>query len=117
MPEPDIESILLRYRPLGPDDTLRQKILAPASKRIRRWPLYTFRTAIAASLLFSFVLLRAAAILDRQAASQIGLTQWTPEAQQMADLIGPGGRSYIALCLAADAQTSRYSPVQIPATP
>ncbi len=119
MPEPDIDALLQRFRPRGPDAALREKILAPEPAANRRWPVYVCRSAIAASLLISFLLLHAAGSLDRSTAAELGpqSVTWSPEAQQMADLLGPDGNTYIALCLQADAPSPRYTTEHIPHIP
>ena len=100
MPPDDLENLLQRYHPVGPPPTLREKVLAPTAAQ-RRWPLYCFRAAIAATLLFSAGLLHAADTLNGTTAAHIGAgpIQWSPEAQTAADMLGPEGPHYIALCL------------------
>lgn len=113
----DIENLLQRYRPVDPPAALRQKILG--SRLVRstpapvRWPVYVFRSSVAAAIVFSFGLLHAANTLNQQTAVSVGmgLPKWTADAQQAADLIDPNGsagRRYIALCLLAD--NARPSP-------
>jgi hypothetical protein len=83
MPPDDLETVLHRYRPVGPPPALRPKIVA-APPVERHWPLYFFRAAIAATLLISLGLLHAADTLNRTNADRIGTgpVTWTPETQQ-----------------------------------
>ncbi len=52
----EIEQILRQYRPVGPTDELRQRILSsakPATKPLRPWQVWGFRAAIAAVVLLA----------------------------------------------------------------
>ncbi len=52
----EIEQILRQYRPAGPTDELRQRILSsakPATKQIHPWRVWGFRAAIAAVVLIA----------------------------------------------------------------
>jgi hypothetical protein len=97
----NFESLLQRFRPVGPPPGLRSKILAIPIAAPRRWPVYLYRAAIAATLLLSLSLLHAADALNAANATRIGSgpVEWTPDAQAAADLLGPGAQRYIALCL------------------
>jgi hypothetical protein len=78
-----LEELLRKYRPVGPPTGLRQRIIVePVAQR--RWPLYVFRTAIAATLLISLGLIHAADTLNGANIDRIGTgpVTWTPEAQQ-----------------------------------
>jgi len=104
----DLENELRRFRPVGPPPELRDRILrrpAPAQLAARRWLGWIYRASVAASLLLSFTLFRAADALNRDSAARVGMgpPRWTPEADQAADLLGgdPSARQYIALCLIA----------------
>lgn len=102
----DLEELLQRFRPVGPLAPLRERIVrleTPSIARIRRWPLRLFRSAIAAMLLVSFALFYAANRLDHDSVASVSTLRWTADAQQAADLIGPGpaSRQYIAICLIA----------------
>ena len=104
----DLENLLRNFRPVGPTPALRDKILGQpvdVQPPTRRWPLWIYRSAVAASLLLSFALFRAADALNRDSAANVGVgpPHWTPEAQQAADLLGgdSSARQYIALCLVA----------------
>src|SRR4051812_19872035 len=105
----DIEQTLLRYHPVAPPTSLREKILTPSPlaappRPTPRWPLYLFRAAIAATLLISFPLLHFADPLNQATVARAGLrpTLWTADAEQTAALLdaGPAGRRYLAFCLA-----------------
>ena len=112
----DMEHLLQHFRPAGPPAHLREKILhqeiLPAFP-VRRWPIWFFRSAIAALLLLSFSLFYAADRLNQDSVARVGLgpPRWTPEAQQAADLIGPGptSRQYIAICLMASNRRASHS--------
>ena len=113
----DLENLLKRFRPAGPPARLRETILrlqTPPASPARLWPIHLFRGAIAALLLLSVSLLYAAARLNQDTASRVGQgpPRWTAEAQQAADLLGPGSasRDYIALCLVASHGRSSRSP-------
>ena len=116
----EMENLLQRFRPAGPPAHLREKILhqeIPPALPVRRWPTWLFRSAIAAMLLVSFALFHAADRLNQDSAAGIGIgpPRWTAEAQQAADLIGPGleARQYIAICLmAGNARPSQSPPAQ-----
>jgi len=101
-----IEALLGRYRPVGPPAELRARVLASATPRRSRWSVAGW-LAVAAMLIVSLGLdLAADSITDRTVA-MLGSTvvEWTPEAEETANLInGDGwGRRYLALALAADA--------------
>jgi hypothetical protein len=116
----DLENLLQRFRPAGPPSHLREKILRrpiPPAAPARHWPIHLFRGAIAALLLLSISLLYAANRLNQDSAARVGQgpPRWTAEAQQAADLLGPGSasRDYIALCLVAShGRPSRNLPSQ-----
>ncbi len=104
----DLEMVLRGYRPAGPPRRLRERILRPPvapSTAARRWPIRLFRSAIAAVLILSLVLIHAADRLNQDTAAGVGVgaAHWTAEAEQAADLLGSGAasRHYIALCLMA----------------
>jgi hypothetical protein len=104
-PDDDIQRMLLRYRPAGPTPDLRRRILArPAApeRPLRIWPQWLYRGAVAAMLMLAIYLNTAANDIAASTAARVGVgpAQWTPEAEQLAGLIGgEGGRQYIALCL------------------
>ncbi len=113
----DLEDILRRFRPAGPPEQLRQRILLAHALRRRhaaRWPIRLYRTAVAALLLLALGLLHSADRLNQDSASRVGVgpVRWTAEAQQAADLIGTGaaGRQYIALCLIASNNPQPQNP-------
>ena len=113
----DMENLLQRFRPAGPPARLREKILRqeiPPALPVRRWPIRLFRSAIAALLLLSFTLFYATDRMNQDSAASVGLgpPRWTAEAQQAADLIGPGleARQYIAICLMAGNARPSHSP-------
>src|SRR5205823_14358405 len=79
----DIERALLRYRPVEPPPGMRGRVLREeAAIPVRRWPLFAFRAAVAATLLVSLGLWRAAEHLNQATAAQSGLNQvpWNADA-------------------------------------
>ena len=52
----EIEEILHAYRPVGPPERLRSRVLSPAvsdTKPIRLWRVWSFRAAVAAVVLLA----------------------------------------------------------------
>jgi hypothetical protein len=98
-----IEALLARYRPAGPPDRLRGRVLTLAEPRVSRWWSGGW-AAVAAVLALSLGLhwttqrqLHDTATLLREPSGT-----WTAEADEAAELInGHGaGRRYLALALA-----------------
>ena len=54
--ENEIEQILRRYRPAGPSERLRERVLSsaqPGTKPARSWRVWAFRAAVAAVVLLA----------------------------------------------------------------
>jgi len=107
----DIVNRLSRYRPVGPSEVLRERVLAAsnlsaAEGRARRRHDWMFRAAVAAGLLLAIGLGVAA---DRSAcavAAQTGrgAVVWTEDAEQLACALDGAGwvRRYIAAVMAVE---------------
>ncbi len=100
-----IESLLARYRPVGPPADLRDRVVRSAGPRRSRLAAVAW-WSMAAALALSVGLHLATQQVMRQTAATLNTpqTQWTAEAEEAAELLnGHGsGRGYIALALAAD---------------
>ena len=104
----EIEQILRRYRPAGPPEGLRQRVLLsaqPRTKPTRTWRVWAFRAAVAAVVVLSITLNVAADRMMTAVSASIGIgpVRWTEDAEQAAQMLGGGawGRRYIALGLMA----------------
>ena len=99
-----MEELLRRYRPAGPADCLRERVLSARPPR-RSWWVVVGWSAAAAAIVISIGLNLAATRIDRDVASTLNWTtiRWTPQAEEMAQMLdGDGaGRRYLELCLAA----------------
>lgn len=111
-----VEELLARYRPVGPPESLRRGLCEPAEAPSRdgvsRWWL-----SIAAMLAVVVGLQFASQRVERQIAGMlaIGQIQWTPEVEELAEMLdaGGGGRQYLALSLAADLVRQEMFPPRI----
>lgn len=103
----DIESLLRRWRPVGPPDGLRRRVLGSASREVpsaaRR---SVIRWAAAAALLVAVALQGATLSEERDIRAMLGEPRvlWTAEVEALARAIdgdgnGPG-RRYLAMQLA-----------------
>ena len=110
-----IEQILRAYRPAGPPESLRRRVLStghaqPSATPPRPWGAWAFRAAIAAMLVAAFALNVATDNAMATLAANIGVgpVRWTEDAEQAAQLLdGDGwGRRYIALGLMAGPATA-----------
>ena len=82
-----MEERLRRYRPAGPADCLRERVLSARPPR-RSWWVVVGWSAAAATIVVSIALNLAAARIDRDVASTLNWTtiRWTPQAEEMAPL-------------------------------
>ena len=110
-----IEQLLLRFRPIGPPASLRERTLSEArlglqSKSTRIWAVLAFRTAVAAALILAAALSLAAQRTMTKVAANVGMgpAVWTEQAEEAAEMLNGGewGRRYIALGLVASAGSS-----------
>ena len=106
----EIEQILRGYRPAGPSESLRERVLSSADSRprlepARTWRVWAFRTAVAAALVLSLTLNMAAERTMMEVCTNIGIgpVRWTKDAEQAAQMLDGDewGRRYIALGLMA----------------
>lgn len=111
-----IEALLTRYRPVGPPAELRTRALQVAVPHRARWT-GAVGWAIAASLILSVGLNFAADRLTQDTIQVLGIgqTEWTPQSEQYALLLGSErtSREYVALALTADTCRSKGIPLQI----
>ena len=102
-----IESLLGRYRPVGPPPGLRDRVLSSAVQT-RSWWIAAGWLSAAAMLLLALGLHLATARMMQEtaAASGIGRIEWSAEAEEAAQMLnGDGaGRRYVSLALAAGAR-------------
>ena len=108
-----IEELLTRYRPKGPPARLRERLIQ-SLEYCRSFKWRPWWTAAAASLILSIGLNFAAESISRDTVDMLQVQQieWTPEAEEAAQLLnGDGwGRDYIALAMIADSyKADRYS--------
>ena len=113
-----VEDLLGRYRPMGAPPALRKHVLRSIESPQRRIGQKLFYLSAAAMLILSLGLEIAARSITRETAGILYAQslQWTPEAQEAADLLdGDGrGRQYIALALWADARRPKPFPPTYP---
>jgi hypothetical protein len=114
----NIEAVLGRYRPLGPPAGLRDRVVGSSRPRRSRLAVAAW-LSMAAALVLSVGLHLATERVMRQTAATLKTpqTQWTPEAEEAAELLnGQGsGRRYIAFALAAHKpKTERLSRQSVP---
>jgi hypothetical protein len=100
----EIENMLMRYRPMGPGEELRRRVLGEEPAHSYR--IWVVRAAVAAMLLVAVGLEWSARVTNQRTVEQIGVGRvtWDANAERAANLIGGGehGREYIALCLLGD---------------
>ncbi len=115
--DPQIEAMLTRYRPTGPPANLRDRVLRLTGGRRSRWAM-AVGLAIAALLVLSLGLDLASRQMMQETALALGAgrIEWTPEAEEMAQMLnGDGeGRRYLALALAAGAPHREGFPPRMP---
>jgi len=115
--DPEIEAMLTRYRPTGPPADLRDRVLRSTGGRRSRWPMAA-GLAVAAMLVLSLGLNLATRQMMQETALTLsaGRIEWTPEAEEIAQMLnGDGeGRRYLALALAAGAPHREGFPPQMP---
>ena len=103
-----VEQLLQKYRPAGPPEGLRERVLSvsaqPAGSQAT-WRDRAFRWAVAAAILVAVLLNVAAERTAREGMQNVGIgpARWTHDAEQIAQLMGGDERArrYIAAGLMA----------------
>ena len=100
----ETERLMKRYRPAGPPDGLRARVLSAAAPCESGWATAGWAAA-AAAVMLSVALNAAAGQLQRDAVRDVGWPplKWTPAAEELAHMLDSGaiGRAYLSLTLAA----------------